>query len=102
MTDPGELRAGAAPRLGGVAITRQDPPDGAVNRCFYTEVGRHHQWTDHLGRTDPDWQAGAPRVETWVASVSGNRAGYYELHTGADATEIAYFGLLPAFQGRGL
>jgi GNAT superfamily N-acetyltransferase len=102
MTDPAELRAGGAPRLGGVAITRQDPPDGAVNRWFYTEVGRHHQWTDHLDRTEADWQAWAERVETWVASVTGDRAGYYELHRGPDATEIAYFGLLPAFQGRGL
>ena len=32
----------------------------------------------------------------------GRRAGYYELDPTPDATEIAYFGLLPEFQGHGL
>jgi GNAT superfamily N-acetyltransferase len=102
LTDPAAIRPAAPPRLEGVEIACQDPPDGAVNRWFYAEVGRHHRWTDNLGRSDADWQAWAARVETWVASVGGRRAGYYELDTTADATEIAYFGLLPAFQGHGL
>ncbi len=102
LTDPAEIRPANPPRLHGVEIARQDPPDGAVNRWFYVEVGRHHQWTDNLGRSDAEWQAWAERVETWVARVEGRRAGYYELDPTADATEIAYFGLLPEFQGHGL
>jgi GNAT superfamily N-acetyltransferase len=34
--------------------------------------------------------------------VDGERAGYYELAPGATSVEIAYLGLLPAFQGQGL
>jgi GNAT superfamily N-acetyltransferase len=104
LTDPNGIRPAAAPRTEGeVEIARVDPPDGAVSRWFYTEVGRHHQWTDHAGRTDAGWQAWADEVETWVATVDGRRAGYYELGRGdPGAVEIAYFGLLPHAQGRGL
>ena len=42
-------------------------------------------------------------METWVAVVDGEQAGYYELdpQAGADV-EIASFGLLAPFQGAGL
>jgi GNAT superfamily N-acetyltransferase len=105
LTDPSGIRPAAAPRTqGAVTIARVDPPDGSVNRWFYENVGRPHQWTDHLGRTDAEWQAWAETVETWVASVDGERAGYYELRLGdgGDSVEIAYFGLLPDTQGQGL
>ena len=44
-----------------------------------------------------------PGQETWVLYVSGNPAGYFELQgePGEDV-EIASFGLLPKFVGRGL
>jgi GNAT superfamily N-acetyltransferase len=42
-------------------------------------------------------------VETWVLSVGGVPAGYFELEVQAGAdVEIVYFGLLPAFIGQGL
>jgi GNAT superfamily N-acetyltransferase len=103
LTDPADLRPAARPRVAGsVTIARVEPPDGAVNRWFYETVGRPHQWTDHLGRTDAEWQAWAEQVETWVATVDGGDAGYYELRQTADDVEIAYFGLLPHVQGKGL
>jgi GNAT superfamily N-acetyltransferase len=103
MTDPSELRPAAEPRLDAeLRIERRDPPDGATSRWFYEHVGAPHQWTDNLHRTDAEWQAWADEVETWVATVGGESAGYYELRHDADATEIAYFGLLGEFQGRGL
>jgi GNAT superfamily N-acetyltransferase len=103
MTDPSELRPASEPRVGGeLSIARVDPPDGAVSRWFYEHVGAPHQWTDHLGRTDAEWQAWADGVETWVASVGAERAGYYELRASDDGAEIAYFGLLAHAQGQGL
>jgi GNAT superfamily N-acetyltransferase len=103
MTDPSELRPANAPRLDGdLHITRQDPPDGATSRWLYEHVGGPYQWTDNLARTDDEWQAWAERVETWIATVGGERAGYYELRRTEDGTEIAYFGLLERFHGRGL
>jgi ribosomal protein S18 acetylase RimI-like enzyme len=42
-------------------------------------------------------------VETWLLTVDGERAGYVELEApDGGGVEIAYFGLLPAFHGRGL
>jgi GNAT superfamily N-acetyltransferase len=102
LDDPAALRPAGPPRLERVEVARVQPPDGAVSRWFYAEVGRHHSWTDHLGRSQAEWQAWADGVETWVATVAGERAGYYELREDGDSVEIAYFGLLPSVQGAGL
>jgi GNAT superfamily N-acetyltransferase len=93
LTDPGAIR----PARGNAEIVRVDPPDGAVNRRFYETVGADWQWTDHRGETDAWWQEHAESVETWVIPD----AGYYELQVAGDDVEIAYFGLLRAFHGRG-
>src|SRR5215210_2052277 len=89
MTSPSELRPAGEPRIeGSVEISKVEPPDGAISRWFYEHVGAPHRWTD--------------QVETWVATVDGENAGYYELRPGDGDVEIAYFGLLPDAQGQGL
>jgi GNAT superfamily N-acetyltransferase len=102
LDDPAALRPAGPPRLEAVEVARVDPPDGALSRWFYAQVGAPHNWTDHAGRSNAEWQAWAERVETWVATVGGERAGYYELRADGDSVEVAYFGLVAAFQGHGL
>jgi GNAT superfamily N-acetyltransferase len=102
LDDPAGLRPAGPPRVQDVAVARVMPPDGALSRWLYAEVGRAYHWTDHLARSDAEWQAWADGVETWVATVAGERAGYYELSQDDDGVQVAYFGLLPAFHGRGL
>jgi GNAT superfamily N-acetyltransferase len=102
LDDPAALRPAGPPRLRGVEVVRVEPPDGALNRWFYAEVGGPHNWTDHARRSNDEWQAWAQRVETWVAMVGGARAGYYELRPEGGSVEVAYFGLLAAFQGHGV
>jgi GNAT superfamily N-acetyltransferase len=102
LTAPEQVRPAGPPRADGVVIARVEPPDGALNRWFYERVGAGHRWTDLLGRDDAAWERHAGRVETWVATVRGERAGYAELLAGDGDVELAYFGLLPAFQGLGL
>jgi GNAT superfamily N-acetyltransferase len=102
VTAAEQVRPAGPPRADGVAIARVEPPDGALNRWFYERVGADHCWTDLLGRDDAAWQRHAGRVETWVATVRGERAGYAELLAADGEVEIAYFGLLRAFQGLGL
>jgi GNAT superfamily N-acetyltransferase len=101
LTDPTRIRPAKPPRIT-ARIAKVDPPDGALNRWFYEHVGRDHAWTDNLHRSAEEWQRWATRVETWVATIDDRRAGYYELRTDTDSTEIAYFGLLPHARGHGL
>jgi GNAT superfamily N-acetyltransferase len=102
LDDPAALRPAGPPRLQGVDVRHVEPPDGTVSRFFYVEVGAPHAWVDNLGRSDAEWQAWAEGVETWVATVDDERAGYYELRLDGGSVEVAYFGLLPSFQGAGL
>jgi GNAT superfamily N-acetyltransferase len=75
------------------------------NRFLYTTVGAQWKWTDKLTWSDDVWRAYAEAddLRTNVAYLDGSPAGYYELHTdSARDVQIAYFGLLPRFIGRGL
>jgi GNAT superfamily N-acetyltransferase len=102
LDDAAQLRPARPPRVPAVEVARVAPPAGEVSRWFYVEVGTAYRWTDNAERSDADWQAWAERVETWVATVAGERAGYYELRPDDDGVEIAYFGLLARFHGVGL
>ena len=102
LTDQSAIRAAKPPRVD-AKIARVDPPDGATSRWFYEHIGADYAWTDNLHRTAAEWQQWANGVETWVATIDEQRAGYYELRAYDDqSTEIAYFGLLPHAQRRGL
>lgn len=87
-----------------VRLARVDPPLPELNRFFYTAVGGDWEWIDRLGWSLSDWMAylSASGVETWVLTVGGVPAGYFELDARSGDPEIAYFGMLPAFVGRGL
>jgi len=74
-------------------------------RFLYAEVGKNYYWTDRLHWTDE--QTGAylqqPGVSLWLMTYDEDTAGYFELKKCDDgSTEIAYFGLMPEFIGRGL
>jgi GNAT superfamily N-acetyltransferase len=74
-------------------------------RFLYAEVGRFYHWVDRLIWTDEQIRAYLARREVtlWVMYAQGAPAGYFELERHDDgATEVAYFGLLPEFLGRGL
>jgi GNAT superfamily N-acetyltransferase len=102
LDDPRALTPAPRPSLDGLEIVRVEPADGALSRWFYLRVGEPHNWTDHLHRSAGDWQTWAEGVETWVATVAGERAGYYELREDGESVELAYFGLLAEFHGQGL
>jgi GNAT superfamily N-acetyltransferase len=78
-------------------------PD-SLFRHLYAEVGRAYHWTDRLRWTDDQVRAhlADPAVSLWLLSSGSEPAGYFELKAYPDrSVEIAYFGLLPAFLGRG-
>ena len=79
------------------------PP--AFWRFLYAEVGRGHHWIDRLPWSPDEIRAylADPAVSLWLFTVWGAPAGYFELRKDADGgVEIAYFGLLKEFHGRGL
>lgn len=74
-------------------------------RYLYREVGRNYHWVDRLGWTDQEIRdyLNQPCVSLFVMYFAGSPAGYFELSRHTDgSTELAYFGLLPEFIGRGL
>jgi GNAT superfamily N-acetyltransferase len=74
-------------------------------RYLYVEVGRDYYWIDRLAWTDEDIARHLlqPEISLWLMTYDGAIAGYFELRKCDDGSvEIAYFGLLPAFIGRGL
>jgi GNAT superfamily N-acetyltransferase len=74
-------------------------------RFLYSEIGRDHHWIDRLPWSTEEVQAylADPQVTIWLLSVWASPAGYFELRRDAHGgVEIAYFGLLKHFHGRGL
>ena len=74
-------------------------------RYLYSEVGRFYHWTDRLPWTDDQIQShlARPEITLWVMYCAGAPAGYFELERHQDGSiEIAYFGLIQEFLGRGL
>jgi GNAT superfamily N-acetyltransferase len=79
--------------------------DWRFNRDLYFRVGEHWAWIDKRPWTDEQWKeyAKAPELRTFAGYYDDVLAGYYELRRDEeDGVEIAYFGLLPEWIGRGL
>lgn len=104
ILDPRELRPKRSNRSD-VALVRVDRPMPELNRFFYTAVGGAWHWTDRLPWSYAQWMEwlDRPELETWMLTVAGVPAGYFELEAQpGDSIEVAYFGLLPQFIGMGL
>lgn len=104
MTAASALRP-VLPPIEGLELKQAKVPCPELNRFFYTAVGGDWYWIDRLGWTYEQWLhwVDRPELETWVAYLDGTPAGYFELEAQpGGAVEVAYFGLLPRFVGRGL
>ncbi len=74
-------------------------------RYLYLEVGKGYHWIDRLDWSNDQIRShlSSPEISLWVLYFSSVPAGYFELQKHADgSTEIAYFGLLTDFHGKGL
>jgi len=73
-------------------------------RFLYNTVGEDWRWRDRRLLSDDELYAAltAPGVSIYVLYLNGVPAGYVELDRRGDETEVAYFGLRPAYVGRGL
>ncbi len=86
-------------------VQRAEIPYPALNRFLYQQVGAAYTWTDRLSWSEERWLAwlDRPALQTWLGYVRGTPAGYVELEAQPEGNvELAYFGLLPPFVGKGL
>jgi GNAT superfamily N-acetyltransferase len=84
---------------------REEKGDWRFNRDLYFAVGEQWEWIDKRPWKDEQWKqyAAAPELRTFAAYYDEVVAGYYELRRDTEGgVEIAYFGLLSEFIGRGL
>jgi GNAT superfamily N-acetyltransferase len=103
MRSPEQLRPKRADTR--FQIREQKERDWHFNRDLYFAVGEQWHWIDKRPWTDEQWKeyAAAPELRTLAAYYDNALAGYYELRNDTEGgVEIAYFGLLPEFIGRGL
>jgi GNAT superfamily N-acetyltransferase len=106
MTDPSDFRPDFLTDQPGqsIMLMQMNACDVDFYRFLYGTVGKDWRWRDRLIMSDEELAAvlGSPDVTVHVLYVDGIPAGYVELARVGDDTEIAYFGLRPAFIGRGL
>ena len=104
MLDPTWIRPSREPAPT-PRIVPSAPPDPELSRRCYELVGGPWSWVDRLSWTPEDWCGWVQRPghELWTLQVEDDLGGYFELSPGpAGVVELAYFGLVPGFEGRGL
>ena len=81
-----------------------EPADYQLNKFFYKNVGKNHNWVDRLIRTEKQWirYATDKKVKTYVLKNQNDLVGYFELIIHQDEIEIAYLGLLEEYQNKKL
>lgn len=86
-------------------VQQAEIPCPELSRFLYTAVGGNWFWVNRLDWSYEQWAAHVqrPEHETWIGYVAGTPAGYFALERQAEGVvELADFGLLPQFIGRGI
>ena len=90
----------------GNSIEIIDPANFQINKFFYKNVGKKHNWVDRLAWTEEQWikYTSDKKVKTYVLKSNKDLAGYFELifHIEKKEVEIAYLGLLEEYQNKKL
>ena len=83
-----------------------EPINFQLNKFFYKNIGKKHQWKDRLAWTETQWidYVSSKKVKTFILKYKADLAGFFELifHTEKKEVEIAYFGLLEEFHNKKL
>ena len=82
-------------------IQHLEIPDFQINKFFYKNVGKNHNWVDRLVWTEKQWidYVSDQYVKTYILKDKNEFAGYFELilHLKNNEIEIAYLGLLEEY-----
>ena len=83
-----------------------NPINFQLNKFFYKNIGKKHNWIDRLVWTEKQWMdyVSSKKVKTYVLKYKDDLVGFFELiiHIEKKEVEIAYFGLLEEFQNKKL
>jgi len=89
-----------------VSLLRLEDPTVSYWRFLYAAVGEPWFWWEKRAQSDEEVGAviGDERVEVYVLSVGNTPAGFIQLDCRGipEVVDVAYFGLVPEFIGRGL
>ena len=92
--------------IGNYSLNQILPNDFQLNKFFYKQIGKNHQWLDRLAWTDKNWieYVSNPNLFTFILKNNEEIAGFFELifHKNKSEIEIAYFGLLKEYFGKKL
>ena len=74
-----------------------------LNKFFYKQIGKQHQWVDRLIWQDKNWidYVSKKNLKTYILKQNNDYVGYFELIFDKDICEIAYFGILKEYIGKG-
>ena len=80
-----------------------EPINFKINKFFYKQIGKKHQWVDRLTWQDKNWidYVSNQNLKTFVLLKNNEYIGYFELIFDKSDCEIAYFGVLEEFIGKG-
>ena len=77
------------------SLEKVSSTDFQLNKFFYNQIGKNHQWVDRLAWTNKNWTeyVSSPNVFTFILKKNGDIAGFFELiyHKSKSEIEIAYF-----------
>ena len=89
--------------LDNFTIKEADKKNFDLNKFFYKQIGRKHQWVDRLIWQDKNWMdyVSNKNLKTFILQKNDEYVGYFELIFHKNECEIAYFGILEEYIGRG-
>ncbi len=83
-----------------------DPINFQLNKFFYKNIGKNHNWVDRLSWSEEKWinYVSNEKVGTYILKFKNDLVGFFELifHTEKNEIEIAYFGILEEYQNKKL
>jgi len=105
IKSPKNLKEGNKPS-GDYSLNLIDPINFQLNKFFYKNIGKNHNWVDRLSWSEQKWinYVSNENIQTYVFKFKDDLVGFFELifHAEKNETEIAYFGILEEYQNKKL